>query len=86
MEMLPRARGWVEGRLLKPGLLVLKLQVATWVSRKAENEKEGEGRELYFCKLAPHKSNMQPSREKAGKKGAHAHICEHSHTREERGN
>lgn len=42
-------------------------------SRKAENEKEREGRVMCFCKLAPHKSDMQPSREKPGKRGMHTH-------------
>lgn len=32
--MLPWALGWMEGRLLKPGLLVLKLQTATWVKKE----------------------------------------------------
>lgn len=29
---------------------------------------------MYFCKLAPHKSDMQPSREKAGKRCMRAHT------------
>lgn len=36
-------------------------------------------------KLAPHKSDMQPSREKAREKGGHPHTHMQLHTREERG-
>lgn len=37
--------------------------------------KSEKGGEMYFCKLAPHKSDMQPSREKAAKRrDAHTHI------------
>lgn len=35
---------------------------------------------MYFCKLAPHKSDMQPSREKAGKKG-HIHTYVNTNTK-----
>lgn len=45
--------------------------------RRLENEKERDGREMYFCKLAPHKSDTQSSREKAVKNG----VCAQTQAR-----
>lgn len=43
-------------------------------------EKARREREMYFCKMAPHKSDMQPSREKAGRK---RHVRKREGAREE---
>lgn len=40
--------------------------------RRLKNEKMRDGREMYSCKLAPHKSDTQSSREKAVKNGVRA--------------
>lgn len=49
--------------------------------RRLENEKERDGREMYFSKLAPHKSDTQSSREKAVKNG----VCAQSQVRADAG-
>lgn len=56
--------------------------------RRLENEKERDGREMYFYKLAPHKSDTQSSREKAVKNGVHtdASACQRWLAREKKGN
>lgn len=86
--MLPWALGWVEGRLLEPGLLVLKLQVATWVkSRKAENERGRREGDVLLQNW--HLINLTCSQvERKQGKWARAHTRTHarSQTREERGN
>lgn len=82
-ETLPWALGWGVGRgLVEPGLLVLKLQLATWVKVGRPRRRK---REMYFCKLAPHKSDMQPSKEKAEGMGCiHMCRCVHTHSGKDR--
>lgn len=56
------------------------------VGRPKMRKGEG-GREMYFCKLAPHKSDKQSSRKKKGKGvSTHTYVCMGEHAREEKGN